>query len=292
MNRRSPLAYSADEFELAELQSLLYRLITAPGGVEEAAGHERMLEVRGLEAVIAGNKRLPACDRLGIYANSYFYRLLEIFKEDFPCVYRVLGEVNFHNLITGYLIEYPPSEPSVLYAGRHLPRYLVTASGRTYAPAGQVPFLADLARLERACIEVFHGTDAESLEQTSLRGLAPESWPTLRIRLHPAAQIFDIDWRIDVLMTAIKEGRDWQLPEHTSATILVWRKQWRVHYRVLEPGECAALKTAAAGTDFASVCASLARELEGTADVTEMATIVNRMLMGWLCDGILVREDA
>ncbi|MBV8054445.1 MAG: putative DNA-binding domain-containing protein [Deltaproteobacteria bacterium] len=285
-------AHSANEVGLAELQSLLYRLITTPAGVEEAAGHERALQAHGLETVIAGNEGLSADDRLGIYANAYFYRLLDVFKEDFPCTYTVLGDVNFHNLITGYLIEYPPSEPSLLYAGRCLPHYLKTISGPARAAAAHVPFLADLARLERACIEVFHGADAEALEHMSLRSLAPESWPMLRLRLHPAAQIFDIEWRIDVLMDAIKEGRQWEPPKRASATILVWRKQWLVHYRALEAGERAALKTAASSADFASICAALASELEAAAGVTELAAITNRMLTGWLHDGILTRENA
>jgi Putative DNA-binding domain len=289
---RNAPAPSADKFELAELQSLLYWLITAPAGIEEAAGHERALQTRGLEAVIDGDAKLSARDRLRIYANAYFYRLLDIFKEDFPCTYIVLGDVNFHNLITGYLIEYPPSEPSVFHAGCHLPRYLQTISGSARAAIAHVPFLADLARLERACIEVFHGADAEALEQTSLQDLTPESWPLLRLRLHPAAQIFDIEWRIDVLMAAIKEGQHWEPPERISATILVWRRQWRVHYRALEPGERAALKTAAGSADFASICAALASELEAAAGMTELAAIINRMLTGWLRDGILTRETA
>jgi Putative DNA-binding domain len=292
LNPRTLPLRSADEFELAALQSLLYRLITAPASIEEAAAHERALQTRGLEAVIAGNERLSASDRLRIYANAYFYRLLDIFKEDFPCTYTVLGDVNFHNLITGYLIEYPPNEPSVLYAGHHLPHYLETISGPARVAAAHVPFLADLARLERACIEVFHGADAEALEQKSLSGLPPESWPMLRIRLHPAAQIFDIEWRIDVLMAAIKEGRQWELPERSSARLLVWRKQQRVHYRALEPGERAALKTATGGADFSSICTSLASELESAAGVTDLAGIINRMLTGWLNDGILTRENA
>lgn len=292
MNPRTSPARSADEFGLAELQSLLYRLITAPAGVEEAAGNECALQARGLEAVIAGNEEFSARDRLGIYANAYFYRLLDIFKEEFSCTYTVLGDVNFHNLITGYLIEYPPSEPSVLYAGRHLPHYLERVSGPARAAAAHMPFLADLARLERACIEVFHGVDAEAIEQTSLCGLTPESWPVLRVRLHPAAQIFDIEWRIDALMAAIKEDRQWEPPERASATILVWRKDSRIHYRPLEPGERAALKTAAGSADFASICAALASELEAAAGVTELAAIINRMLMSWLRDGILTCEDA
>jgi hypothetical protein len=277
--------------DLADLQSLLYRLITAPGSAEEAAGHERALPESGLGAVIAGNERLSASERLGIYANAYFYRLRDIFKEDFPCTYMVLGDVKFHNLITGYLIEYPPSEPSVLHAGRHLPHYLQTISGLAGKLVSPWPFLADLARLERACTEVFHGADAEALEQTLLRGLTPESWPSLRLRLHPAGQILDVEWPINELMTAIKEGRQWEPPVPASATILVWRQKWQVRYRVLEAGECAALKTAAFTTDFAAICEAAANELEATG-VTDLAININRMLTGWLRDGVLTSENA
>jgi len=273
--------------ELAELQSLLYRLISAPGGLEEAARHERARPDRGPEVVIVGNKRLSAAERLGIYANAYFYRLRDIFKEDFPCTSAVLGDVNFHNLITGYLIEYPPSEPSVFYAGRHLPHYLQTISDLAGMSLSQWPFLADLARLERACVEVFHGPDAQALEHASLRGLAPESWPSTRMRLHPAAQILDVEWPVEALLTAIKEGWQWEPPSRASDTILVWRQKWQVCHRALELGERAALKTAAASSDFASICAALTTELESSAVVSDVPAIINRMLTGWLADGIL-----
>ena len=49
----------------------------------------------------------------------YFYRILDVLKEDFPATLAVLGADNFHNLVTGYLIEYPPQHFSISYAGNH-----------------------------------------------------------------------------------------------------------------------------------------------------------------------------
>lgn len=273
--------------KLADLQSIIYRLITAPGGPNDAAGQEQALRDRGLDAVIAGNKRLSASERVGIYANAYFCRLHDILKEDFPCTYTILGDVNFHNLITGYLVEYPPSEPSVLDAGRDLPLYLQTITRLPGLSLSQWPFLADLASLERACVEVFHGADADALEGASLRDLAPESWPSLKIRLHPAAQIVDAEWRIDRLMEAIKDGRSWEPPLREPAAILVWRKDWQVRYRALEAGECAGLRTAAAVSEFASICAALVNELQWKSEISDLAAIMNRMLTRWLGDGLL-----
>ena len=69
---------------LGDLQSLLYRLITAPSGVEEGLAAEKTLPPEGLSATVRGNSRMSAVDRVEIYANMYFYRLLEVIKEDFP----------------------------------------------------------------------------------------------------------------------------------------------------------------------------------------------------------------
>jgi hypothetical protein len=277
---------------LADLQTLLSRLITAPD-FEEALAHEGALRRRGLEMIIAGSKRLSSRDRLRIYANASFYPLLDTFKEDFPCTHAVLGDINFHNLVTGYLIEYPPTEPSLLYAGRQLPDYLKVGE-KSGKPVLRMPFVADISRVERATLEAFHAADAEALGGTSLRAVAPESWATLRIRLHPAAQILDLGWRVDAVMTAIKEGQQWEPPEAAPTMILVWRQarqEWQVRYRALGPGERAGLKAAARGTDFASVCAAIADELESTAGEIDLPAIISRMLTGWVREGILTNDN-
>src|SRR5579863_1719382 len=154
--------------ELKELQSLLYRLITAPSGVAEGLTAERGLGAGGLDAIVLGDDRLSAQARVDIYANMYFYRILDALKEDFPATLAVLGGDDFHNLVTGYLLEYPPTEPSISHCGRHLPTWL-----RDHPLREGAPFIADLAALERAIVEVFHGPDAAALEPDVLRAIAP-----------------------------------------------------------------------------------------------------------------------
>jgi len=150
---------------LKQLQSILYRLITAASGVAEGLAAEKRLATEGgmppsgLEALVLGDDRLSAEDRVDIYANMYFYRLLDVLKEDFPAMLRVLGDDNFHNLATGYLLEYPPTEPSVMYCGRYLAAFL-----RNHPLRKDAPYIADLAALERSVVEVFHGPDAPVLE--------------------------------------------------------------------------------------------------------------------------------
>ena len=109
---------------LADLQKLLCRLITAPNGVEQGLRAEKNIPTAGIGALVGGDNRLSAVERIDIYANMYFYRLLDAIKEDFPATLKILGDFEFHNLITGYLIEYPPSDPSITEASRHLAEFV------------------------------------------------------------------------------------------------------------------------------------------------------------------------
>ena len=109
---------------LRELQALLYQRITDPDGTNESIGEERGLAPGVLEALVLGDERLSAFKRVDIYANAYFYRLLECLGEDFPATLAVLGADNFPALVKEYLLEHPPTEPSILYAGLYLADFL------------------------------------------------------------------------------------------------------------------------------------------------------------------------
>jgi len=275
---------------LANLQALLYRLITAPEGVaaglaaERARGPAALDDLHDLEELIESDDRLSAVERLDIYANAYFYRILDCLKEDFPATLATLGGDNFHNLVTGYLIEYPPTEPSISYAGRHLTEFL-----RHHPMRERWPFIDDLARLERRLIEVFHAAEAEPLNAEAMRAVAPDDWPALAMRTHPALAIVDCEWRVDELLREVEaatgEGdRIRGEPAHVPVSVLVWRRNSHVHYRALEPPERAAFELASAGTTFAAICEAIA-EVGRDADPV---ALINRLLARWIQEGLLV----
>ena len=80
-------------FNLKNLQTTLYQLIVAPEGVSSAISKNTSLP-------IVPSKTLTPVERLEIYANMYFYRILDALKEDFPVLLQSIGEDQFHNLIT------------------------------------------------------------------------------------------------------------------------------------------------------------------------------------------------
>jgi hypothetical protein len=267
--------------ELEPLQHLLYRLITAPGGVEEGLAAEPSPGAGGLAAVIRGDERLSPAERVGIYANMYFYRLLDVLREDFPATLAVLGDDHFHNLVTGYLLEFPATEPSIMYAGRYLAAFL-----HDHPFAEQLPFLAELATLERTLIEIFHAVNAISLDAAAMNAIPPLEWPRLMMRRHPASRIVELDWRVDQLLRTVERGEPWCMPQREPVKILVWRRDAQVFYRALELDELQALTFAEGGASFAAICEAVAA---ASSDPTPAARI-NRLLGVWLAHGLLTRD--
>lgn len=270
---------ASGDFDLKRLQESIYRQIVAPGGVDEGLAANDDLPPGGLEAVLVVDDRLSARERLEIYANAYFYRLLDIFKEEFAATLTVVGDVNFHNLVTGYLLEYPPTEPSVLHAGRNLPAFICT-----HPLCQRWPYLAELARLERTVLEIFHGPNAPVLDAATMRRVPPHDWPALILRTHPALRILDVQWGVDSVMRAVEETGGPIEPHPGPTSVLVWRKGSQVHYRKLERGERAALALARDGAAFALICDAVAAEAGRDENA---AALINCLLTRWLSDGLL-----
>lgn len=265
--------------DLAQLQSLLYRLIVAPNGVDEGLARES-LAPGTLDSLIVGDDRLSARERLTIYANAYFYRILDALKDDFPATLALLGETAFHNLTTAYLLAHPPQEPSIGEAGREL-----SAFTRDNPPDASTPFLADLCALERAVLEAFLGPDASPLTAEELRAIAPNEWPAMLLRIHPTARVLQIDFRVDLTLRAIEAGEPWTLPERTPAHILAWRRATHSHYRLLETDELSAIRLLQDGATFAAICDSIAADASD-----DVAARINGMFARWLSEGLIVLE--
>jgi hypothetical protein len=268
---------------LRELQTFLYQSITDPDGTKESIGEERGLAAGVLEALVYGDERLSTFERVDIYANAYFYRLLDCLGEDFPTTLAVVGTDNFAALIKEYLLEHPPTEPSILYAGLYLADFL-----NDHPFAERWPFIADLARLERAVLDVFHAADAPALSLETLHAVPSEEWPALKLRTHLAVEIVHSEWRIADVLHTVEQGREWTDPEHEEASVLVWRQNALINYRNLEPVERDALVIVAKGASFAAVCEAVA----AGAEEPNRVAVIGQLMARWLADGIIMAADA
>ena len=168
---------------LRRAQGVLMGLVRAPEGVAKA------LEERGgaggeVAALFAGDERMPAVERLELYAGMYFFRLRDSLAEDFARTAAVLGEARWHNLVTDYLLAHPPASWSLRWAGEALPSFL-----RAHAYGAERPWLPDVAALEQARNEAFQALDATPLRPEELAHVPPEEWPELRFSPAPGTAL-------------------------------------------------------------------------------------------------------
>lgn len=254
---------------LRDLQSIFWRLLSAPEGAAQGAAalrREGVLESEDLSFLVRSDARLDAVERVEIYADMYFYRLRDCLAEDFPKLAAQLGSARFHNLVTDYLLAHPSSHFSLRELGRPLPGYLAD-----HELAREGPTLADLAALEWARVDVFDAADAVpiSREQLLERGAAaPE---TFRIARVPACRLLRIDasilpqWkRLDDAASAGGEeaglaagagdrihAEEASPPDRVPLSnepcaVLVWRKDFGVYHRSLAADEAACLEAISA----------------------------------------------
>jgi hypothetical protein len=264
-------------------QDLLWTLITAPEGVGAAlAGAPGEPLARALEQTVRGDDRLSAVERLDIYANMYFYRLLDVLKDDYPAVLAVAGDAAFHNLVTDYLLVHFPSHPSLRFAGEHLPAFVAT-----HALAARYPFLADLACLEWAMVEAFDAADAAILSAADLTPVPAEQWAALRFLPHPSLRTVHSQWRVDRIRRRVDAEQEPGAADGEAVTIAVWRRGLRVVYRALDAVEASALGRLVNGATFGEACSNVAE----TMDEADAAERLASGLAGWVEEGLFRSAD-
>ncbi|MBN2701423.1 MAG: DNA-binding domain-containing protein [Methylohalobius sp. ZOD2] len=125
-------------------------------------------------------------NRFAVYRNNVVSSLIEALADTFPVTSELVGETFFRAMARLFVFEYPPRSPVLAEYGHRFPDFI-----QHFPPARNVPYLADVARLEWLYLTAYHAADAEPLQESVFRrALArTEDLPAARLRLHPSAGI-------------------------------------------------------------------------------------------------------
>ena len=200
---------------LRELQARFLRSIaTAP----EHGFDPVLLEL------VEGRGRLGCTERLGVYAEMYRARLLDVLRDDFPRVAAVLGGDRFTALAGAYLERHPSTDPSVRWVGTDFADFLAECG-----PVNEHPFLADLARLEWTRLAVFDAADAVPLRLEALRAIPPSKWPRLTFHPVPALRVLRCAWPVHELWAADDPTAAARTVRPAATVLRVWREAFTVY---------------------------------------------------------------
>ena len=126
--------------------------------------------------------------RLDVYRNNVILSLREALAEGFPVTRALLGEDCFAAMAHAFIVAQPPRGPVLAEYGDGFPAFIAA-----FPPAAALPYLPDLARLERARVRAFHAADRDGLapERIGARLAAPEALPGARLGLHPSLAVIE-----------------------------------------------------------------------------------------------------
>ncbi len=196
---------------------------------------------------------LSGARRLQVYRNNALLSLTGALEAVYPVARRVVGEGFFRYAAAQYIARHPSRSGDLHEFGEHFPLFL-----QSFAPAADLVYLPDVARLEWAYHRVFHAAGHPPLDVTALARVSAERQGDLRFELHPAARLLESAFPIPRIWQVNQDDHDGDstvdLSEGGVKLLIVRRENLEIEFRPLEDGEFELLRALAGDCDFATAC--------------------------------------
>lgn len=220
---------------------------------------------------------------LAVYRTAYRARLLDCLRGAYEKSRKWIGDEGFDAAAAHHLILHPPASWTLDDVGRGF-------CGTLAALFPDDPEVEELAWLEWEMQQVFISPDAPALVASEFADRAltysEDDWLDLRLTFVPNLTARTVKSDCAALWTAI--DRETDVPSldlsGDEATLLVWRKQLRSQFRLLDDQEAVGFKLMQEGATFNDLCEAM---LRSAGDETGLAAAGN-MLGRWMTDALIL----
>lgn len=121
--------------------------------------------------------------RFAVYRNNVAHSLSQALARRFAVIERLVGAEFFKPLAAAFIAEHPPASPMLFRWGVEFADFLAS-----FPPLAELPYLADVARLEWLRGEAYHAADARPADAGALARAAEA--PALALaQLHPSVRL-------------------------------------------------------------------------------------------------------
>lgn len=206
-----------------------------------------------------------------VYRNTVMKGCIDALQANYPTIERLVGEEWFRAAATCHARKSLPSHTALIVYGYGFADFLAT-----FEPARELPYLADVARVDRAWTEAHVAADAPTLAPALLAALPPVQMGAHALRLHPATRwCWSDEWPIHTLWTRNRG-------DSPPAGNIEWIGEGVLLTRPVGAVECASLgrsgaRFLAACTAGASIERAVGRALDADADV-DIAVLIRLLL--------------
>jgi putative DNA-binding protein len=187
----------------------------------------------GVPSGLVGPDGRPSQRRFNIYRNNVVAGLVSTLTAAYPAVSRIVGEEFFVAMARAYALKEPPDRPMMSEYGAGFADFIAG-----FEPAAVLPYLADVARIERAWVEAYHSAEAPPVDPVRLFEFAPEDRPHLRLLLHPSLRLVRSAFpALTIWQMNTKGGEPAPVDlASSSEDVLIVRPYAQVELRCLQPG--------------------------------------------------------
>jgi hypothetical protein len=239
---------------------------------------------RETPAVVAGPAGKAAVKRYNVYRNNVTSSLIDALATIYPAVQRITGIEFFRAMARFHVRAALPTSPLLFEYGRAFPAFV-----EAYEYAGAMPWLADVARVERAWLDAYHAADSAPLSAQTLGSFAPERLAEVVFVAHPATSIVRSRFSVVTIFAANRgeapvERIDASAPEDA----LITRPGLDVEVRHLPPGGAVFLDSLIAGRSLGEA-AALALDASPAFDIA--SHIANMIEAGAFTAATLEKQD-
>jgi hypothetical protein len=248
---------------LKDLQQWFGGIIARPlaenGGIISRASSGVSIEEEAKKYIIP-SPTLKPYERLQIYNQQYWWRLLNALQEAYPLLVRFFGYADFnHDLAIPFLQKHPPNSWSLNPLGDRLPHWI-----RSYYKGSDPLLVYEAALLDRSFYSLFFKSLLTPLQPTEKFELLLKE--KLYLQPHVCLFFHSYDlfaWRAEFL----KHCPDYwascdypQLKHEATYTILMRTRNGATAWRTITKGEHHLLKEIAKGISIDKLCEWLERQ--------------------------------
>lgn len=157
--------------------------------------------------------------RLRVYRNNMVTAWADTIVKNYPAVERLVGTEFMRGAAIAFVRAQPPEDPVMTLYGAAFADFI-----QSFEPAKSLPYLADVARLDRAWTEAFYAAPAEVFA-CELEGLSEDEQNSLRVGLHPSVRLLASQWNAHEIWIANRLTDDpprLKLKETASGAMVWW----------------------------------------------------------------------
>ncbi len=274
---------------LAELERWMQVLLTHPEGpgAGAASAEARAVLSTNIPDVFLPSHELTGEERVGVYAEMYFARLIEVLEAEFPALVSFLGHGRAHELLHAYVIAHPSRHYSLNVFGKGLEAFVRDEAELDPLP-GSRAFAVELTRLERAIQDVFDAPESAILSADALAAVPAEAWSRARLVPIPAFALLAFEHPLNAWYQAFKDDAAQPALARESSFLAVFRQDGRVWRMDLTSAQHALLAALTSGLALEPALVSLARDGH---DLATIAPELQDWFRTWAAEGFFARVE-